>query len=178
MRKPFNVQTIGKVYAHFNGKCSKCQGEENLHIHHLDLNHNNSNIDNLILLCKFCHRLVHSKEGKKTYYDEKQIRDYIDYEIKHYFKHELGWKVNSDCTDHFSFSCPICKSPAIVEEVKIWNDGKVGKEICPCFYFELKCNKCKIQGQRKCYLNPDLLEKTNKRWEAKWKRNGKKEEKR
>jgi 5-methylcytosine-specific restriction endonuclease McrA len=46
---------------YFNNQCQIC-GEENdsLHIHHLDTNHKNNSVKNLMVLCSECHRLVHA----------------------------------------------------------------------------------------------------------------------
>lgn len=36
-----------------------CNNKELLVIHHLDRDRNNSNLDNLVELCKSCHKLIH-----------------------------------------------------------------------------------------------------------------------
>lgn len=46
------------------GICEICGEEENIHIHHLDINSNNNNKNNLVFLCRKCH-------GKVTGYNIK-----------------------------------------------------------------------------------------------------------
>ena len=41
--------------------CSICKSNKNLLVHHKDFNHNNDNIDNLIVVCKSCHEKIHNK---------------------------------------------------------------------------------------------------------------------
>lgn len=39
--------------------CNRCGSNENIEIHHKDLNPKNNNLDNLEILCRHCHRLEH-----------------------------------------------------------------------------------------------------------------------
>ncbi len=160
---------IGSVYIKCKGKCFKCISIEDIEIHHIDHNPCNNQIDNLILLCKFCHKLIHKSEGKKEIYDEQSVSQYLDKLPKMFeYSNEHNWKVSWDTTDHFSFECPKCNKQAIVYNIKIWDNGLVGNDICPCFYFYLKCSECKIKGQRKSYLNYHLLNDCNERWRKKY----------
>jgi len=54
----YNIPTKG-----FN-KCIICGFELGVHIHHIDCNHNNNNINNLVPLCQNHHLLIHSKKIK------------------------------------------------------------------------------------------------------------------
>jgi len=40
--------------------CRKCRCSSRLDIHHIDMDKNNNNLNNLILLCKDCHRKLHA----------------------------------------------------------------------------------------------------------------------
>lgn len=60
-------------------KCEKCGidkwlGEElTLHLHHIDLNHTNNNLSNLMILCPNCHSLAHrSKKIKEKPVNKKR----------------------------------------------------------------------------------------------------------
>jgi len=44
------------------GKCFICdsqEAKENLHKHHVDWNHNNNDPNNIVVLCKRCHNIIH-----------------------------------------------------------------------------------------------------------------------
>ena len=45
-------------------KICKCDDTRVLVVHHLDKNHKNNNIDNLVFLCHNCHHLVHHHKVK------------------------------------------------------------------------------------------------------------------
>jgi hypothetical protein len=47
-----------------NFKCQICSIENNLVIHHIDFIKKNNKTDNLICLCRKCHRQIHNKNGK------------------------------------------------------------------------------------------------------------------
>lgn len=165
MRKGLGKRKIIRVAIKCNGECRDCQSKEDLDIHHIDLNHENDNEDNLILLCELCHDRLHKKYGNYKYYDEERIKGYLEnYPDEYDFKEGSSWICYVDGTDHFAFFCPTCNGPAIVSKVQLIDDGINGRRICPTFLFKLKCNKCKLKGQRKCYLNSDLLEYHNKQW--------------
>lgn len=42
-------------------KCFICKSTNNLVIHHKDRNRKNNDINNLLLLCRECHNVVHKK---------------------------------------------------------------------------------------------------------------------
>lgn len=47
-------------------KCVICSSKQNLEIHHKDKNYRNNNLNNLMLLCRHCHKsLVHVGELKE-----------------------------------------------------------------------------------------------------------------
>jgi len=43
-----------------NDTCQKCGSKENIHIHHIDWNKENNELDNLVLLCSSCHSTLHA----------------------------------------------------------------------------------------------------------------------
>ena len=49
-----------------NGKCEGC-GKDGAHVHHIDNSTSNHNIDNLLLLCVKCHKLVHPSKTSKYF---------------------------------------------------------------------------------------------------------------
>lgn len=46
-------------------KCAVCGFEDVIHVHHIDENRDNNNIDNLIPLCPNHHYLIHKKNNKE-----------------------------------------------------------------------------------------------------------------
>ena len=42
-------------------KCSSCGATDNLELHHIDNNRLNNSLDNIKLVCKECHKNIHSK---------------------------------------------------------------------------------------------------------------------
>ncbi|RLF40495.1 MAG: hypothetical protein DRN12_05285 [Thermoplasmata archaeon] len=68
--------------------------------------------------------------------------------LNFFFTGEFNWTVKSDSTDHFQFHCPSCGSIATVYEIYFKTT-----EGMPTVVFRLCCNKCKIIGQRKIYIN-------------------------
>jgi len=43
-----------------NHTCQKCGSKDDIHIHHIDWNKENNELDNLILLCNSCHLTLHN----------------------------------------------------------------------------------------------------------------------
>lgn len=43
-----------------NNTCQKCGSTDDIHIHHIDWNKDNNELDNLILLCNSCHLTLHN----------------------------------------------------------------------------------------------------------------------
>lgn len=149
----FDMDTILKVGLKSNNRCSKCKSQNNLCIHHITpLSKGGDNkIDNLILLCGFCHKLVHKNKDEIEFYNEdKYYSKELIFKDTNY-REEIGWLVDFDGTDHIEFLCPICKTPAIIKKVMLRTYNNLMTP--PCFYFLLKCPRCKVNGQRKCYLN-------------------------
>ncbi len=153
-RRPFNQDEVIAVSRKCNGCCKKCGNKEDLCIHHvIPLKKGGSNdVSNLIILCKFCHKFVHKNKNEIEYYDEtKYYSSFGKESIKsEYYQQEHNWKLSTDSTDHFDFICPRCECTAIIDKVELRDYG-------PCFYFYLKCNKCKVNGQRKAYVNSDYM---------------------
>lgn len=56
-------------------KCIVCEEKLAIDVHHLDGNHKNNHVDNLIPLCANHHRYMHMKEGKQLISD--QIESYL-----------------------------------------------------------------------------------------------------
>jgi len=58
------IRKIGLQQLHKHGiyKCQICGSSEQLEVHHKDRNRLNNSIDNLMLVCKSCHRKIHYKE--------------------------------------------------------------------------------------------------------------------
>lgn len=55
-----------KVLSLYKNECSLCKnlGETGLDIHHVDLNRENNHFQNLMILCKSCHRSIHNQLRK------------------------------------------------------------------------------------------------------------------
>lgn len=59
-------------------ECEKCgiskwlDEELSLHLHHIDLDHTNNNLNNLMILCPNCHSVVHKAKSTKS--DVKKIK--------------------------------------------------------------------------------------------------------
>ena len=47
------------------GLCVHCGSTENLHVHHIDKNHGNNSLNNLLVLCASCHKKEHLEMEKK-----------------------------------------------------------------------------------------------------------------
>lgn len=58
--------TAFKTYPHCCHDCGYDEHEEVLQVHHVDINHNNNEIENLVILCPTCHEVRHllTKTGR------------------------------------------------------------------------------------------------------------------
>jgi 5-methylcytosine-specific restriction endonuclease McrA len=63
-RRLINKSLREIILKKYNYACSKCKYQY-LEIHHIDGNHNNNNLDNLITLCRRCHREAHGNRSDK-----------------------------------------------------------------------------------------------------------------
>lgn len=71
----------------YDYKCQICGLQlKNLDVHHYDNNHNNNDVENLIPVCKSCHRLIHKgvifEKPKMTiflYWNLDKIRKYKEF---------------------------------------------------------------------------------------------------
>ena len=63
-RNNFKGSTYQKIMQVNNivKKCSICGNTKNVHVHHIDEDHNNNDFDNLIYLCYLCHNKKHKKD--------------------------------------------------------------------------------------------------------------------
>jgi len=159
-RLQFGTDVIIKVAQKSNCSCMKCGSQDNIHIHHITplSKGGNNSIENLILLCEFCHRIIHKNKGEL--YNEEQFYSGSGYQMfkediifndLDYAYMDIGWGMDIDSTDHFDFTCPKCKLNAIISKVELRSYNSLN--LSPCFYFYLKCPICKIRGQRKAYVN-------------------------
>lgn len=48
------------------GLCVHCGSTENLNVHHIDQNHDNNLLDNLLVLCAKCHKKEHLEINKNA----------------------------------------------------------------------------------------------------------------
>ena len=48
-------------YRQIQPQCEKCGSIDDLQVHHIDENRNNNKSDNLIVLCRSCHSIVHNR---------------------------------------------------------------------------------------------------------------------
>lgn len=58
-RRPIPKELRKFVKELYNNECFYCAGKEDLHIHHIDQNPNNNDIENLELVCWLCHYSKH-----------------------------------------------------------------------------------------------------------------------
>lgn len=61
-------QAWGKRVAFINGlivRCSLCGSETHLVVHHIDGNPRNNRLENLLVMCRSCHRTIHSRKYRK-----------------------------------------------------------------------------------------------------------------
>jgi len=63
----FNKALRIKVKQRDNFQCQECGTIENLEVHHIDNNKTNCDINNLITLCRSCHRGITNKTRRHTY---------------------------------------------------------------------------------------------------------------
>lgn len=68
---------IRKEILKIDEKCVLCKSKNNLVIHHFDENKKNSNKENLVTLCRRCHRGTHS-------FKNNEIRKEIDKKLKNH----------------------------------------------------------------------------------------------
>ena len=47
-----------------NNQCQKCHSKIHLHIHHIDWNNKNNDLENLIILCRKCHMSITHYQNK------------------------------------------------------------------------------------------------------------------
>ena len=68
MRIPIPREIRQQVKERNNGCCRLCrQRYKRLHIHHIDENHRNNTIDNLVSLCVKCHKKLHDLDHTPGY---------------------------------------------------------------------------------------------------------------
>ena len=60
-----------KAFSQLPKWCEKCKGVAPLEIHHKDGNRANNEIENLQILCKTCHRVVHGFGEPRKYMQQK-----------------------------------------------------------------------------------------------------------
>ena len=58
-------RTFRKKYLKENSECEICGKTSQLHIHHVDRNKRNNDMDNLKVRCSQCHISLHRSEGKE-----------------------------------------------------------------------------------------------------------------
>jgi hypothetical protein len=83
-KEPYKNQCADKAFlflykeAKFrdSDRCQQCFSKKRLAIHHIDFNHANMILDNLITLCNKCHYMIHALEGRRKlneYFKRKSI---------------------------------------------------------------------------------------------------------
>jgi len=55
-----------RCFEHEDPVCLCCGADSSLDVHHVDGNPTNDDLENLIVLCKSCHRKVHNKKRENT----------------------------------------------------------------------------------------------------------------
>ena len=63
-------QDTVNYWKHRKPYCEICGSSENLEVHHIDFNHGNNDVSNLITACESCHRRIHSQNLQTAYADE------------------------------------------------------------------------------------------------------------
>lgn len=47
---------------HHGERCQRCGATDDLHVHHIDRDHSNNTLDNLMVLCESCHQTEHAHD--------------------------------------------------------------------------------------------------------------------
>ena len=61
-RQPIPPEIRKLIYEIYDRKCGRCGSEEYLHVHHIDRNPENNDLENLELLDIWCHYLEHERK--------------------------------------------------------------------------------------------------------------------
>jgi hypothetical protein len=83
-REPLLKYTREQVYKRANQQCENpfCHAGGRLHIHHIDMNHENNKLYNLIALCPYCHEDAHSGKFPPTQVHNWMSMDYHQLKLK------------------------------------------------------------------------------------------------
>ena len=78
MNRGIGVKKIrGRCFDEYDEECDHCGSGEDVDVHHIDGDATNNNIENLIPLCRSCHKKVHYKHGTHQKYWEHLPEDSV-----------------------------------------------------------------------------------------------------
>jgi len=128
IKEPNNKNNHIAIYKSVYGNIKK-----GWHIHHIDWNHENNNINNLIEIPKKIHQLVHKYLGYVNREEfELLLKAWNDLDLSDasvgYINHHLSKYVNSKKRDKLSVKCKAMMDYDIIryQNAFDWRDGKVG----------------------------------------------------
>lgn len=75
-----------KAILKYGKRCQLCHGEEScgaVEVHHIDHDRSNNDMDNLMVLCRFCHKAIHSKSTTRIHAFLYRADNYPNREAKY-----------------------------------------------------------------------------------------------
>ena len=88
-RRKNNLSYNRKIVLNKHKECFFCKKIKNLHVHHLDKNRNNNNVENLMVLCISCHFLLHRQMN------EMKKQEALDFKNNYFIYTKLCQSENS-----------------------------------------------------------------------------------
>lgn len=97
--KPVPQKIRKIVNQKYRNMCVFCDAGKFLHVHHIDTDRNNNSLDNLLLVCRSCHRKCHGHVGLDRY-----TKEIIEFRRQGYSPLDICTKLNLD----WNFRTKVC----------------------------------------------------------------------